>query len=80
MESKKIDLDVLNDKEKGYLIGLFIGDGYKYHDKWGHYKINFYLNPQKDEDVAKFIIDLLKRIAVSPYIPAVILVFAVRTF
>lgn len=68
MTSKKINIDNLNDEEKGYLIGLFIGDGYLHHDRWRHYKINFYLNQEKDKDIAKFTIILLKKIGLLPYI------------
>ena len=64
----KIELNNINNAEKGYLIGLFVGDGYLYHDRWGHYKINFYLNPKKDRDIAKFTINLLNKIGLSPYI------------
>lgn len=52
----------------GYLIGLFVGDEYLYHDRWGHYKINFYLNPKKYRDIAKFTINLLNKIGLSLYI------------
>ena len=45
----KIELDNISKAEKGYLIGLFIGDGYLYHDRWRHYKINFYLTICKQE-------------------------------
>jgi hypothetical protein len=41
---KKIALCNLNQCEKGYLIGLCIGDGNQYLDRWRHYKINFYFN------------------------------------
>jgi hypothetical protein len=67
MISKKIDITNLNYKEQGYLIGLFVGDGYLYHDRWGHYKVNFFLNPAKDKDIADFTVFLLKKIGLSPY-------------
>jgi hypothetical protein len=67
MVLKKININFLSDAEKGYLIGLFVGDGYLYYDKWRHYKVEFYFNPIKDGDIAKFAIDLLKLIGLSPY-------------
>jgi len=38
-----IDLDTITVKEKAYLIGIMMGDGYLYHDKCRHYKTNIYL-------------------------------------
>lgn len=67
MLSKKININHLNDEERGYLIGMFIGDGYLYRDRWGHYKVNFFLNPIKDKDIADFTLALLKKIDLSPY-------------
>ncbi len=61
-------LSLLNEKEKGYLFGLFIGDGYLYKGKCRHYQTYFYLNPTKDKDVAEFILKILKKIGISPYI------------
>jgi DNA-binding transcriptional regulator WhiA len=68
MSPKTIVIGALSVKEKAYLIGIIIGDGYLYHDKWRHYKTNIYLNSKKDVDVAKSVIDILKKLGVSPYI------------
>ena len=47
-------LSNLSDLEKGYLFGLFEGDGYKYHDKkQRHYQVEFYLNSIKDIEIIK---------------------------
>ena len=67
MSLKTIDLDVLNVKEKAYLIGIIMGDGYLYHDKWRHYKTNIYLNPNKDEDIAKSVLLILTKIGINSY-------------
>ena len=57
----KTEILHLNKEEQGYLIGFFFGDGCLYKDKWRHYKINFYLNPKKDNDIEKFLHSLLKK-------------------
>jgi intein-encoded DNA endonuclease-like protein len=62
-----IKINGLNDGEKGYLIGLFFGDGYLHHDKGRHYRIYFYFNPKKDCDIVNYTIFLLKKIQLSPY-------------
>jgi LAGLIDADG-like domain len=64
---KTIILSNLNEGEKGYLVGLFIGDGYLHQDRWRHYKINFYFNDKKDKDIVDYTILLLKKIGLSPY-------------
>ena len=57
----------LTEKEKGYLFGLFEGDGYKFHDKKSrHYHIEFYLNSKKDKDIIKYLLNLLDKIGVKP--------------
>ena len=55
-------LENLNEKEKGYLFGLFEGDGYKIHDKKSrYYQIEFYLNSKKDKKIIEFIVKILKK-------------------
>ena len=49
-------------KEEGYLQGLFDGDGYVIYDKKSrHYQVDFYLNSEKDKDIIKFLLLLLKK-------------------
>ena len=60
-------IDLLSCKEKAYLIGIILGDGYLYHDKWRHYKVNIYLNSKKDEDIAKIVTCLLNKMDIHPY-------------
>mgnify|MGYP002401761942 CR=1 FL=1 len=45
-----ISLDNISSKDIGYMIGLFIGDGYKIHaDR--HYQVEYYLNSERDTDI-----------------------------
>lgn len=51
-----------SDKVAGYLVGLFIGDGYSnYNKKNRHYNVEFYLNSVKDSDIIKFLCTLLTK-------------------
>ncbi|MAG45825.1 MAG: hypothetical protein CMH63_03580 [Nanoarchaeota archaeon] len=62
-------LEMLSDKEKGYLFGLFEGDGYSIYDrKRKHYIVDFYLNARKDEDIKKFLLKILYKIGLNPYV------------
>ena len=59
----------LSEEEKGYLFGLFEGDGYKYYDKKNrHYQVEFYLNSLRDIKIIKMLTILLKRIDINPNI------------
>jgi len=59
---QKIKIDNLSEKEKGYLTGLFIGDGYSnYNKKDRHYNVEFYLHSSKDLDIQQYLIILLKK-------------------
>ena len=56
-------MERLTEKERGYLFGLFEGDGYKlYETKSRHYRIEFYLNSRRDKKIISFLISLLKKI------------------
>ena len=62
-----MEFDNLSEKEKGYLFGMFEGDGYKIHDKKSrHYHVEFYLNSVKDKEIIKLIVNLLKKIKLNP--------------
>jgi len=53
----------LNEKEWGYLFGLFEGDGYKIYDKKSrHYQIEFYLNSERDKKIIFFLTSLLSKL------------------
>jgi len=61
--------ELLNEKERGYLFGLFEGDGYKYHDKKSrHYHVEFYLNSLRDKKIISFLVCLLKKNMLNPSI------------
>lgn len=62
-----IGMDNLTEKEKGYFFGLFEGDGYKYYaKKTRQYKIEFYLNSERDKDIIEFLVKLLEKIGFKP--------------
>jgi len=52
----------LTTKERSYVIGLFLGDGYaKYNPKDRHYRVEFCLNSERDKDIIVFVKSLLKK-------------------
>jgi len=64
-----MEFDNLSEKEKGYLFGIFEGDGYKLYDKKSrHYSVEFYLNSLKDREIISFIVKLLIKIGLNPNI------------
>ena len=65
MENLKISN--INDKEKGYILGLLAGDGYLFHDKKSrHYHIEFYLNSIKDKAIRDLIEEIIKKLELTP--------------
>ena len=59
----------LTKKELGYLIGVYIGDGYLYyHKKSRHYKVEFFLNSVKDLDIKEYLESLLSKFDVNIFI------------
>jgi hypothetical protein len=63
MRGREIKILNLSEKEKGYLFGLFAGDGYKVYDKNSrHYHVEFYLNSVKDRDIVRFLICILNKL------------------
>jgi hypothetical protein len=56
-------------KERGYLLGLYEGDGYIYHNlKDRHYTVEFFLNSERDKDIIKFVHLLLKKLELNPFL------------
>jgi len=56
------------EKELGYLIGFFIGDGYSNYNKNDrHYNVEFYFNSVRDKTIINFVIDLLHRLGLNPF-------------
>ena len=65
---KKISVDKLDDKERGYLVGLFTGDGYlNYCKSDRHYRVDFYLNAKKDQAILFYLKRLLSTLGLNPY-------------
>ena len=52
---------VLTNKERCYVIGMFIGDGYAVYDKSRHYRVDFSLNSKRDIEVIRYLKFLLKK-------------------
>jgi len=61
----------LSDFEIGELVGAFAGDGSFYHDTYGrssHYSVSYYLSYKDDQDYAKYLTVLLKKMSLNPMI------------
>src|SRR4030042_2117591 len=66
MSYKAIHFDKITKMEMGYLIGLFMGDGYYVHDKkYRHYTIEFYLHRKRNEMIQKYLIEILKKVGLN---------------
>ena len=64
---KKLKLEKLSQKELGYLVGLFDGDGHL--DNWcRHYDVEFHLNSLKDQDIACQLLMILEKIGLNSHI------------
>ncbi|PIU75686.1 hypothetical protein COS75_02960 [Candidatus Pacearchaeota archaeon CG06_land_8_20_14_3_00_35_12] len=65
----KININKLSIKEKGYLLGLFAGDGYAHHNKKDrHYTAEFYLNSERDKKTKDFLISLLEKVGLNVFV------------
>ena len=66
---RKIETENLTEKDKGYLVGLFLGDGYAMHSrKDRHYNTEFYLNSIRDSDIQQYLVFLLEKANIVPQI------------
>ncbi len=66
--AKKIFPERLTNKELGYLIGLFIGDGYSnYNKKDRHYRVDYYLDAKRDNLIKEYLQRLLLKMGLNPY-------------
>ena len=68
----KFDIGSLNEEEKGYIIGLFVGDGsFNRGNKEKRFFVRFALDGKKDKDVATKIADIMgkawKKISLYPW-------------
>ena len=58
-----IQIGNITEKEKGYLVGLFLGDGHAdYNKKDRHYNTEFYLNSKSDLDIQEFLLTIIKKL------------------
>ncbi|HDQ59999.1 MAG TPA: hypothetical protein ENN30_02285 [Candidatus Woesearchaeota archaeon] len=65
---KKLAVKRVKSKQMGYLVGLFLGDGYAYHDKNSrHYTVEFSLHRKKDKSVIKKLVELFKKLKFKVY-------------
>ncbi|MDD5133739.1 MAG: LAGLIDADG family homing endonuclease [Candidatus Nanoarchaeia archaeon] len=63
-----MDINKISKKDMGYIIGLFLGDGYKNYNKNDrHYRVEFYLNSLKDLDILKRMNLILKKMELTPF-------------
>lgn len=59
---QRIEVGNISKKEKGYLVGLFLGDGYaNYNKNDRHYNTEFFLNSIRDKDIQEFLISILTK-------------------
>src|SRR3989344_1540021 len=64
-----ISFDRIGKKELGYIIGLYIGDGYSnYNRKDRHYTVEFTLNSVRDTDIVSYLLDLLILLGLNPFL------------
>lgn len=62
-----LNLNNITEKEKGYLFGLFKGDGYSFHNKKDrHYSVEFYLNSKRNLKIIKFVCSIIKKLSLNP--------------
>ena len=58
----KIDLNLLDDAEKGYIIGLFLGDGsFNRGHKTPRYVVRFALDAKRDQDVVSKLVRIFQK-------------------
>jgi intein-encoded DNA endonuclease-like protein len=65
---RRVELNHLDLKGMGYLMSLYVGDGYSnYSKKDRHYRVDFYLDAKKDIDIIERLEEYLKRLKLNPY-------------
>jgi hypothetical protein len=66
---KIINFSSISSIEKGYLFGLFAGDGYRFHEiKQRHFTVEFFLHSQRDKKIQEYLTFLLKKLGMNPII------------
>lgn len=67
--SAEINLENLSQKETGYLVGVFIGDGYaNYNKKDRHYHVEFHFNSIRDALAIRYVSNLLKTVGLRCFL------------
>lgn len=62
----EISMNNLSEMERGYLFGMYEGDGYAIHEKkTRHYTIEFYLDSIRNVNIQSYLISLLEKIGLS---------------
>lgn len=57
-----LNLSVLSEKEQGYLVGMFVGDGSLIiKRKQGRYLTKFTLDAERDQDIANYLLSIFKK-------------------
>lgn len=58
----KLDLDLLTEFEKGYLVGFFLGDGnLNMGRKTPRYIVRFFLDAERDQDISTYLCQVLQK-------------------
>jgi len=55
-------MENISQQELGYIVGIFVGDGYAHYDKCNrHYNVDFYLNSIKDGQIIERLFCILAK-------------------
>ncbi|VVB60877.1 LAGLIDADG-like domain protein [uncultured archaeon] len=67
--SVEVNLDKLSQKETGYLVGCFIGDGYaNYNKKDRHYHVEFHFNSIRDVLTIRYVSAILNTLGLRCFL------------
>lgn len=67
--SAEVNMSKLSQKEIGYLVGCFIGDGYAdYNKKDRHYHVEFHFNSIRDLPAIRYVSGLLKIVGLKCFL------------
>jgi len=65
----KPKIENINQFERGYLLGLFLGDGYSFYSpKDRHYRVEFYLNSKTDKDIIEYTKGIIKKLNLNYFL------------
>ena len=61
-------IDTLAERERGYIIGFFLGDGYMNHNKKDrHYRVEFIYNSKRDNLIMLYMERLFRKCGLNPF-------------